>query len=151
MQGGLDNRESAAYVIAQIGGALVGVALANLMFEFAAFEWSKHERTGGGVWLGEVIATFGLVLLILALTRTGRGALAPYAVGAYIGAAYFFSSSTSFANPAVTLGRSLTDTFAGIAPSSLPTFVVCQLVGALMAIGAARVLYPSVTTEEVVL
>ena len=118
--GGLSNRELAAYVGAQLVGAAVGVALANLMYEEAAIEWSSTVRDGRGVWLAEVIATLGLVLVVFGLARAGKAAAAPFAVGAYIGAAYFFTSSTSFANPAVTFGRMGTDTFAGIAPSSVP-------------------------------
>jgi glycerol uptake facilitator-like aquaporin len=127
--------EGACYVGAQVAGALVGVALANVMFGLSAWSASTHERTGAGIWLGEVVATAGLLWIIGALTRTGRGDLGPVLVAGWIGSAYFFTSSTSFANPAVTIGRSLTDTFAGIAPASVPAFVVFQLVGA--AIGAA--------------
>ncbi len=131
--------EASVYVVAQITGALVGVALANLMFDLAPWTPSSHERTGAPIWLGEVIATGGLLLVIGALTRTGRGSLGPVAVPAWIGAAYFFTSSTSFANPAVTIGRSLTDTFSGIAPSSVPMFIVFQVVGAVA--GAVLVAY----------
>lgn len=128
-------REGAGYVLVQIAGAIGGVALANLMFGLPAWQASTTERTGWGVWLGEVVATAGLLWIIGAVTRTGRGHLGPALVAAWIGSAYFFTSSTSFANPAVTIGRSLTDTFAGIAPASVPLFVVFQLVGA--GVGAA--------------
>ncbi len=140
--------EGVLYLLAQVGGALVGVALANLMFDLPAWQASTHERTGFPVWLGEIIATAGLLLVIGALTRTGRGSLGPVAVPAWIGAAYFFTSSTSFANPAVTIGRSLTDTFSGIAPASVPAFIGFQVVGA--AVGALLIayLYPRRGTEE---
>ena len=127
--------EGAGYVIVQIGGGLAGVALANVMFALPAWTASTNERSGGGIWLGEVVATAGLLWVIGALTRTGRGHLGPLLVPAWIGAAYFFTSSTSFANPAVTIGRSFTDTFTGIAPADVLTFIGFQLVGA--AIGAA--------------
>lgn len=118
--------------------------LANAMFGVPVVQWSGHTRSGGALWLGEVVATAGLLLVILGLARTGRAGHAPWAVGAYIGAAYWFTSSTSFANPAVTVGRAFTDTFAGIAPRSVPAFVVAQLVGGLVALGLAGVLYPAV-------
>lgn len=126
--------EAGAYLVVQIAGALGGVALANLMFGLAAWDTSTRERGGTGVLLGEVVATAGLLWVIGALTRTGRGDLGPVLVPAWIGAAYFFTSSTSFANPAVTIGRSLTDTFAGIAPADVLPFIGFQLVGA--AVGA---------------
>lgn len=127
--------EAVGYIAAQVTGALCGVALANLMFEFPAWVPSTNERTGWNVWLGEVVATAGLLWIIGALTRTGNGRLGPVLVAGWIGSAYFFTSSTSFANPAVTIGRAFTDTFAGIAPASVPLFVVFQLLGA--ALGAA--------------
>jgi glycerol uptake facilitator-like aquaporin len=132
----------APYVVAQSAGAIAGSLLANAMFNVGT-TFSEHERASGGHLLGEVVATAGLVMLIFALVRTDRTALAAPAVGAYIGAAYWFTSSTSFANPAVSIGRMFSDTFAGIAPSSVPAFVLAQIVGA--AIGAALVLalYPS--------
>jgi glycerol uptake facilitator-like aquaporin len=125
--------------------------LANLMFDVPQ-GLSGTDRSGWHLWVGEVVATAGLVALILALVRTGRGAWAAPAVGAYIGAAYWFTSSTSFANPAVSVGRVFSDTFAGIAPSSLPGFVVAQLVGGAVGIALARALDPDVTTvaEDVV-
>jgi arsenate reductase len=130
-------RDLAAYVPAQAAGAIGGAVLANLMFDLPAVTTSQHDRGQAHLWLGEVVATLGLVVLIFSLVRTQRTALAAPAVGAYIGAAYWFTSSTSFANPAVTLGRAFSDTFAGIAPASVPGFVLAQLVGA--AIGAALV------------
>jgi glycerol uptake facilitator-like aquaporin len=129
-------REGLAYIPAQVAGAVAGAVLANLMFALPAVEISTNQRTGGNLLLGEVVATAGLLWVIGALTRTGKGRLGPVLVPAWIGAAYFFTSSTSFANPAVTVGRMFTDTFAGIAPSSVLPFVLAQLVGA--AIGAAQ-------------
>jgi glycerol uptake facilitator-like aquaporin len=123
----------------------LGTVVANLMYALPPVELSSTVRSSGGLWLGEVVATFGLVLLILALVRSGRSSFAPFAVGAYIGGAYFFTSSTSFANPAVTVARSLTDTFAGIAWRSVPLFVVAQVVGAFLALVVARALYPAAT------
>jgi len=128
--------EGAAYIPAQVLGAIVGAILANVMFDLPAIETSTHQRGGTGVLLGEVVATAGLLWIIGALTRTGNGRLGPVLVPAWIGAAYFFTSSTSFANPAVTIGRVFTDTFAGIAPSSVLPFIAAQLLGA--AIGAAQ-------------
>jgi arsenate reductase len=142
--GGLDSRSAIAYVAAQVSGGIVGVVVANLMFSLDAVTWSTHTRSGGGVWLGEVVATFGLLLVIFGVVRSGRTQAAPFAVAAYIAGAYFFTSSTSFANPAVTIARTLSDTFAGIEPSSAPAFIAAQLVGAAAAIGAVRVLYPEI-------
>ena len=140
--GGIDRRDVPAYVTAQVAGGVSGAIVANLMFELDAVTWSGHDRTGGGVWLGEVVATLGLLLVIFGVVRSGRATAAPFAVGAYIGGAYFFTSSTSFANPAVTVGRAFTDTFAGIAPSSVAAFVAFQLVGAALAAVVIGVLYP---------
>ncbi len=141
---GLAGGEVPAYVLAQVAGGVAGAMLANLMFELPAVELAGTERTGGGRWLGEVVATAGLVVLVLALARSGRTSSTAVAVGAYIGAAYWFTSSTSFANPAVTVGRMFSDTFAGIAPSSVPGFVVAQLAGAALGAGLAVALYPDV-------
>jgi arsenate reductase len=132
------------YLLAQITGAIAGSILANLMFALPAVEFSGRQRSAGHLWLGEVVATAGLIVLIFALARSGRATAAPAAVGVYIGAAYWFTSSTSFANPAVTIGRAFTDTFAGIAPGSVPGFIGSQLVGLLVAIGLLTVLYPHV-------
>lgn len=134
--------EAAGYVAVQLAGGLAGTAVANLMFELPAWHASGHERTGTGLWLGEVVATAGLLFTIGAITRTDRGHLGPVLVSAWIGAAYFFTSSTSFANPAVALARSASDTFAGIAPSSVPGFVVAQLVGAALGAGLVAFLFP---------
>ena len=138
---GLTGREAAAYSAAQLAGAMAGAVLANLMFGVGA-GWATTERSEGRLWLGEVVATAGLVLLVVALARTGRGSHAAAAVGAYIGAAYWFTSSTSFANPAVTVGRTLSDTFAGIAPASVAPFVAAQILGGLVGALAAILLYP---------
>jgi glycerol uptake facilitator-like aquaporin len=127
---GAKGHDVVVYVGAQIVGGIGGAVLANLMFALPAATASTHARSGGHLWLGEVVATAGLILLIFALARTGRGGHAPAAVGAYIGAAYWFTSSTSFANPAVTIARAFTNSFAGIKPSSVPGFVLAQLLGA---------------------
>ena len=134
--------EGLLYIIAQVAGAVAGVALANLMFELPAWHASTNVREGGPIWLGEIVATAGLLLLIGALTRTGNGRLGAILVPAWIGSAYFFTSSTSFANPAVTIGRSLTDTFAGISPASVPYFIAFQIVGAAVGAVLTEVLYP---------
>ncbi|MEU9826303.1 MIP/aquaporin family protein [Micromonospora chersina] len=139
---GLTARDLSGYVTAQILGAIAGSVLANLMFDLAAVDFSGKERSAGNLWLGEVVATTGLILLIFALARSGRATVAPAAIGAYIGAAYWFTSSTSFANPAVTIGRAFTDTFAGIAPTSVPGFVVAQIVGLAVGVGLLAALYP---------
>jgi glycerol uptake facilitator-like aquaporin len=149
---GLKAADLGGYVVAQILGAIAGSVLANLMFALRAVSFSTKDRSAGHLWLGEVVATTGLLLLIFALARSGRAAVAPAAIGAYIGAAYWFTSSTSFANPAVTIGRAFTDTFAGIAPASVPGFVIAQLVGLLVGVGLLLALYPGVgqAADEVV-
>jgi len=134
--------EGLLYIVVQIVGACAGAILANLMFGLPAVTASTHVRTGSNIWLGEVVATAGLLLVIGALTRSGRGNLGPALVPAWIGAAYFFTSSTSFANPAVTIGRSLTDTFSGIAPESVPMFIVFQIVGAAIGAVLTEFFYP---------
>jgi glycerol uptake facilitator-like aquaporin len=140
---GLAVRDLAAYVPAQVLGAIAGAVLANLMFGEQAVSWSATDRSAGHLWIGETVATAGLILLVFALARSGRSAAAPAAVGAYIGAAYWFTSSTSFANPAVTVGRAFSDTFAGIAPGSVPAFVIFQVVGATVGVVLLTVLYPA--------
>ena len=130
------------YMVAQVLGAILGSITANLMFGLAVATASTHVRDGAGLWLGEVVATAGLLLVIGALGRTGRGAAGPIVVPAWICAAYFFTSSTSFANPAVTIGRSVTDTFAGIAPESVVGFVVAQIIGAAIGVALANALFP---------
>jgi glycerol uptake facilitator-like aquaporin len=142
--GGVDTPTAAAYVGAQVVGASAGAVAANLMFDLPAIDWSTTERSGGGLWLGEVIATLGLVLVVFGTVRSGRTSAVPFAVGAYIGGAYFFTSSTSFANPAVTLARTLSNTFAGIDPASVPAFVLAQLVGGAVGLVLVGVLYPDI-------
>ncbi|KAA9373937.1 aquaporin family protein [Microbispora cellulosiformans] len=129
------------YVAAQIAGAVSGAVLANAMFGRAAVSWSTHNRSAGHLLIGEAVATAGLVLVIFLLVRAENARLAPVAVASYIGAAYWFTSSTSFANPAVTVGRAFSDTFAGIAPSSVPGFVVAQMVGGVIGLALVAGLY----------
>jgi glycerol uptake facilitator-like aquaporin len=140
--GGLRLPHLGGYIAAQVSGAIAGAVLANLMFALPAATWSTTRRAGSNLWLGEIVATAGLVLLVFALARSRRTAVAPLAVGGYIGAAYWFTSSTSFANPAVTVGRAFTDTFAGIAPASVPAFVAAQLVGGLAGLALLVSLFP---------
>lgn len=135
------------YVGAQVSGAISGSILANVMFALEPVQISHTTRSAAHLWIGEAVATAGLVLLIFVLVRTQRAAAIPAAVGAYIGAAYWFTSSTSFANPAVTIGRAFTDTFTGIAPASLPGFVAAQLIGAVAGVLALTALYPAQTAE----
>jgi arsenate reductase len=140
--GRLAPRDALAYIPAQVAGCIAGAVVANGMFALAAVSISAHHRASPAHLFAEVVATLGLMLVIFALLRTGRAAAAPAAVGAYIGAAYFFTSSTSFANPAITVGRMFSDTFAGIAPASVGAFVVAQLAGGAVALAALRILYP---------
>jgi glycerol uptake facilitator-like aquaporin len=142
--GGVTNRQVAAYLPAQVVGGAVGAVVANVMFALPPVSISTKDRSAGGLWLSEAVATFGLVVLIFALVRAGRAGLAPFAVGAYITAAYWWSSSTSFANPMIDLARTLSDTFAGIAPSSVPMFLLMQLAGGAAAVAVVAVLYPTV-------
>ena len=146
--GGLRRRYLCAYVPVQVGGCIAGAVLANAMFSLSAISVSTHHRASPAHFLAEVVATIGLLLVVFSLARTHRGELAPAAVGADIGAADFVTSSTSFANPAIDVGRMLSDTFAGIAPASVPAFLVAQLVGAGLAVGLIKVLYPHLTPEE---
>ncbi len=139
---GITARDLGGYVAAQVLGAIGGSILANLMFNLDPVTWSHTRRLAGHLWLGEVVATAGLILLIFALARSGRAAVAPAAVGAYIGAAYWFTSSTSFANPAVTIGRAFTNTFAGIAPTSVLGYLVAQVIGLAVGVGLLLALYP---------
>jgi glycerol uptake facilitator-like aquaporin len=142
--GGVSTRQVAVYLPAQAVGGVVGAVVANLMFELPAVSISTTDRTGAGLWLSEAVATFGLVVLVFGLVRAGRAALAPFAVGAYITAAYWWSSSTSFANPMIDVARTLSDTFAGIAPASVPMFLVAQFVGAAAAVVVVALLHPTV-------
>ena len=149
---GLTGLDVAAYTLAQVAGAVLGAILANTMYSLSAVQVSHHHRATSATFLSEIVATAGLIALIFALARTGRASLSAAAVGAYIGSAYWFTSSTSFANPAVTIGRIFSNTFAGIAPASVPAFLLAQLIGA--ALGAALVvtLYHDVAhaTDDVV-
>ncbi|WP_406115533.1 aquaporin [Kitasatospora purpeofusca] len=138
---GLGPRETAAYVLAQIVGAIGGAVLADAMFGKALVTWSTHDRSAGHLLLGEVVATAGLVLLIFGLARTDHLRFAPVAVASYIGAAYWFTSSTSFANPAVSIGRAFTDSFAGIAPASLPGFIGVQLIGGVLGLALVALVF----------
>ncbi|MFD3843652.1 aquaporin [Streptomyces sp. NPDC058642] len=138
---GVTAREVAVYVPAQIVGAIAGAVLADAMFNKPLVEWSTHDRSAGHLLLGEVVATAGLVLLIFGLARTNQLRFAPVAVASYIGAAYWFTSSTSFANPAVTVGRTFSDTFAGIAPGSLLGFIGAQLVGGIVGLALVALIF----------
>ena len=152
--GSITTRDTGLYIAAQVVGACIGAMLANLMFELPAIELSTKVRSSPGLWLAEVIATVGLLLVIHGCVRTGRANVVAFAVGIWIGGAYWFTSSTSFANPAVTIARTLSNTFAGIDPSSAPMFILMQLIGAALAYGLIRFLYPvrapypTLTTKE---
>jgi glycerol uptake facilitator-like aquaporin len=146
--GGVTWRTAWAYLPVQVLGCIGGAVLANLMFSKPAVTFSTHDRATPAHFLSEIVATLGLILVIFALARSGRSRSAPGAVAAYIGAAYFFTSSTSFANPAVTVGRMFSNTFAGIAPSSAPSFIAAQVVGGVLAVIVIRVLYPDITEAQ---
>jgi len=146
--GGLSWRDAAAYLPAQVAGCIIGAIVANLMFALAAVSISSKHRASPAHFLSEIIATLGLIVVIFALARTGRSRTAAAAVGAYIGAAYFFTSSASFANPAISIGRMFSDTFAGIAPSSVPSFIGAQIIGGALAVAVIKALYPNVTPAQ---
>jgi glycerol uptake facilitator-like aquaporin len=146
--GGIRWRDAFAYIPAQVAGCVLGAVVANGMFSLAAISISTHHRATPAHLFSEAIATSGLLLVIFSLARSKRANTAPAAVGAYIGAAYFFTSSASFANPAISIGRMFSNTFAGIAPASVPGFVLAQLVGGACAILAVRALYPDLTPDE---
>ena len=146
--GGISWRDAAAYLPAQVAGCIAGAVTANVMFSLKTVSISTHHRATGPHLFSEVIATVGLILVIFALARNHKSAYTPAAVGAYITAAYFFTSSTSFANPAITVGRMFSNTFAGIAPSSVGPFVVAQVVGGIVAVGILVMLYPGFTPDE---
>jgi arsenate reductase len=146
--GGISWRDALAYIPAQVAGCVLGAVAANGMFARAAISISTHHRASPAHLLAEAIATAGLLLVIFSLARTRRASMAPAAVGAYIGAAYFFTSSASFANPAISVGRMFSDTFAGIAPASVPGFVLAQLLGGAGAMLVIRALYPDVTPAQ---
>ena len=141
--GSITSRDSALYIAAQVTGGCLGAVAANLMFELPAVELSTKTRSSPGLWLSEIIATVGLLLVIHGCVRTGRANVVAFAVGIWIGGAYWFTSSTSFADPAVTIARTLSDTFTGIKTSSAPMFILMQLVGAAVAYGLIRLLYPA--------
>ena len=145
----IGTREAGALVVAQFVGGAFGAVLANLMFDLDAVTLSGHDRSGGGLWLGEVVATVGLVLLVFGSLRGERAESVALVVGGYIAAAYWFTSSTSFANPAVTVARMFSDTFAGIAPASVPMFVLMQLIGGVLALGLVRYLFATPVPEVV--
>lgn len=146
--GGTERRSLAWYLPAQVAGAVVGGIVANLMFDLDAVDWSTKARDGGGIWLAEAVATFGLVLVIFSMVRSGRDRWIPLAVGSYIAGAYYFTSSTSFANPAVTVGRTVSDTFAGIDPADVALFVVFQVIGGAVGWITVRYLYPTNSAAE---
>ncbi len=146
--GAISTRDTALYAVAQTAGGCIGSMIANLMFELDAVNVSTKTRSSSALWLSEVIATVGLLLVINGCVRTGRASAVPFAVGAWIGGAYWFTSSTSFANPAVTIARTLTNTFAGIKPSSAPMFVVMQVLGGAMGFVLIRYLYPEQLSED---
>ncbi|WP_432477457.1 aquaporin [Nocardioides sp. GXQ0305] len=141
----LPGRDAAVLVAVQVVGGCVGAVVANLMFDLPAVSVAATARTGSGTWLAEVVATLGLVLVVFGSLRSSRPETVAFAVGGYIAAAYWFTSSTSFANPAVTVARTLSDTFAGIAPASVPMFLLAQLVGGALALGLVRLLLPTPT------
>ena len=143
MTGGLSRSSAGVYAVAQVGGALLGAVVANVIFGLSPISVADQTRSGWELWTSEVVATFGLVVVIFGLVRSGRSSAVPFAVGAYIAAAILFTSSTAFANPAATVARSITDTFAGIAPESVPMFVVAEFVGAVFGLAALRLLFPS--------
>jgi arsenate reductase len=145
--GGLDTHEAVLYVAAQVLGGGIGTVIANVMFDLGAISWSANNRATTPHFVSEILATFALVLLIFGLVRSGRAAAVPYAVGVWIGGAYWFTSSTSFANPAVTIARMFSDTFAGIAPQAVPWFIVAQIVGGALALALVRYLYPRDLSE----
>lgn len=142
--GGIDTPTSIAYVFAQTGGGIVGVMCANLMFDLPAIAWSTRERSAGHLVFAEAIATIGLLLVIFGVVRSGKVSVAAFAVGGYIGGAYYFTSSTSFANPAVTISRMFSDTFAGIEPASAPGFVAAQLAATALAVLLVKQIYPHI-------
>ena len=142
LEEGFSNGVACSYVIAQVVGGILGVIAANVIFDLDAVNWSTNERSGPALWLSEIIATFGLLMVIIGVVRTRKDHWVAISVAAYIGGAYFFTSSTSFANPAVTVARTFSDTFAGIAPANAPMFIVCQIVGCLAAVGVMRITHP---------
>ncbi len=148
--GAITTRAAVAYLAVQIVGCCIGAMVANVMFGLSAVDLSSQVRSGPDLWLGEVVATFGLLIVIAGVARSGRPQVAAFAVGGYIAAAYWFTSSTSFANPAITIGRTLTDTFAGIAPESAPAFIAAQLTGAALAVAFAASVFRQPRGQQLV-
>lgn len=146
--GSISTRDTVLYVIAQIVGGCLGAMLVNFMFELPVVNISSRDRSSPALWVSEIVATVTLLLVIQGCVRTGRAAVVPFAVSAWIGGAYWFTSSTSFANPAVTIARMLSDTFAGIAPASAPMFILMQVIGMLLALALVRLLYPHPSQEN---
>ena len=146
--GDISTRDFVLYTVAQTIGGCIGTVIANLMFKLPAINLSTKVRSGGNLWLSETVATIGLLLVIHGCVRTGRKSVVPFAVGVWIGSAYWFTSSTSFANPAVTVARMLSNSFAGIKPTSAPMFILMQFVGAFLAYGLIHFLYPKVTSDD---
>lgn len=146
--GGMDTPTALSYIAAQIAGGVIGTMAANIMFDLDAINWSTKDRSAGSLVFAEVVATLGLLLVIYGVVRSGRASAAPYAVGAYIGGAYYFTSSTSFANPAVTIARTMSDTFAGIEPASAPPFVLAQIIAVPLAVVLIRIIYPRVADQK---
>ena len=142
LDGDIDSRTALSYVAVQIPGAILGAMAANVIFELDAVYWSTKQRSDPALWLSEVLATFGLLMVIIGVVRSRKDHWVAISVAAYIGGAYFFTSSTSFANPAVTVARTFSDTFAGIAPASAPMFIVCQLIGCLLAVVVMGITHP---------
>lgn len=142
--GGIDTPTAVGYIIAQVIGGITGVMTANAMFNISIIDWSTKDRSAGHLVFAEAIATLGLLLVIFGVVRSGKSSVAAFAVGGYIAAAYYFTSSTSFANPAVTIGRTFSDTFAGIEPSSAPAFIAAQLAATLVATALIRLIYPGI-------
>ena len=145
--GALTTREAGLLVLVQLIGGALGAVLANVMFDLPAVDVATTSRTGAGLWVAEIVATAGLVLIIFGSVRSGRSDTVAYAVGGYITAAYWFTSSTSFANPAITVGRTFSDTFAGIAPGSAPGYIAAQLVGGAVGFALVRLLYPAMSPQ----
>jgi arsenate reductase len=142
--GGIDTPTAVGYLLAQISGGIAGVLIANAMFDLSIVEWSTRDRSAGHLVLAEGVATLGLLLVIFGVVRSGRASVAAFSVGGYIAGAYYFTSSTSFANPAVTIARAFSDTFAGIDPASVPGFLVAQLAATAVAVVLVRALYPDI-------
>ena len=142
LEGDLDNKTALSYVAVQTAGGILGVIAANIIFELDAIHWSTKDRSDPSLWLSEIIATFGLVMVIIGVVRSRKDHWVAISVAAYIAGAYFFTSSTSFANPAVTVARTFSDTFAGIDPANAPMFILCQFVGCLLAVAVMRVTHP---------